>query len=776
MKRLRRIVLGLVAPLLAATLALYLAVVARPFPVADLAGFTDSVRLRDRDGGLLREVVNADGQRARWTPLAAIARPVVDGTIAVEDARFFEHRGVDALGLLRAVAQNLRALHLISGASTISMQLARLVHPHPRTMAGKLGEIVDALRLERAVSKETILEQYLNRAPYGPGLVGVEAASQRYFGKPSAHLSLAEAALLAGLPQGPTVLNPLRHADAARARQRWVLKRMEATGRAAPADVERGVGEPLQISGRTALPRALHFTDWVLSHPMPPGDVRTTLDARLQDALERLVAEHVAALSSGGVTNAAVVVLDNEGCEVRAMVGSADPENKGAGAVNGARARRQPGSTLKPFTYALAFEKGMSPRSVVADVETRYGDAATPLFVPRNFSQDYSGPVLAGEALGRSLNVPAVRVAETVGAAALLRRLHLAGFASLDRSAAYYGLGLTLGNGEVTLLELAQGYAMFAREGRTCAATPFARVPVETPRAFSSEVAALITDVLSDETLRVMAFGPSNALMLGFPVAVKTGTSTNFRDGWAVGYTPRFTVAVWTGDFAGRSLNHVTGATGAGPLFHKAMTLVVSAPGSELPATAARPGLVDVTVCAESGERPGPSCPRRRRVRVLDKDVPTEDCRWHRRIPVDRRNGRRAGAHCPEAFVEERVFDVLPAVFARWQASHGGLTAPSGYSPFCPAQGPVPGALVVTYPRRGETFLIEPGYDRRTQSLPLSAEVEPSLPEVTWMLDGAPVARVGWPYAVDWPLRPGRQRLQLVAEAMRSDPVEFEVR
>jgi penicillin-binding protein 1C len=768
----------------AAAAACLVRLATRPYPVGELDGFRDSVRILDREGRLLREAANGDGQRARWTPLAEISPQVVAATIAVEDARFFSHPGVDPASVARAVLQCLRAGRPVSGASTLTMQLARLVRPHPRTLGGKLGEIVDALRLERAVRKDVVLEQYLNRAPYGPGLVGVEAASQRYFGKPSAHLSLAEAALLAGLPQGPTAKSPLRNPPAARARQRVVLARMRATGRATSEEVARALAEPLQLSPPPPPIEAPQFTDWVLAQRPAPGDVPTTLDAAIQSPLEKLVADHVASLAPGGVTNASVVVLDNERCEVLAMVGSADPRDPDAGAVNGALARRQPGSALKPFTYALAFERGWSPRSVLADVEARYGGAQTPLFAPQNFSQDFSGPVLMGEALGRSLNVPAVRVAETVGVGALLDRLHLLGFASLDRSAAYYGLGLTLGNGEVTLLELAQGYAALARGGLICKATPFPdphAAPAGSrgePRAFAPEVAALVTEVLEDEGLRAVAFGANNALMLGFPAAVKTGTSTNFRDGWVIGYTPRFTVAVWTGDFSGRSLNHLTGAAGAGPLFHQAMKLVVGRGALDrVPRRAApAPGLVEVAVCATSGQKPGPHCPRRRSVRILEKDVPVEECRWHRRIMVDRRNGGLAGESCPSQFVEPRVFEILPALFAEWQAGHRVPAPPSRYSPLCPSRGPVPGALVVTYPRKDEVFLIEPGYDRRTQSVPLSAEVDPHLPEVTWLLDGAPVARVGWPYETAWPLAEGRHRVQLVAAGQRSDPVEFEVR
>jgi penicillin-binding protein 1C len=750
----------------------------RPYPVDDLrAGFPDSIRIRDAEGGLLREVVNEDGARAQWTPLDQISPLVAQATVAVEDARFFSHRGVDGIGLARAIRQDIGARHVVSGASTLSMQLSRLVHPHPRTLIGKLAEMVDAIRMERAFSKRAILEQYLNRAPYGAGAVGVEAASQRYFGMPSLDLSLAEAALLAGLPKGPTELNPFRNEDAAVARQRLVLSRMLRTGVAGPDDVSRALREPLQLAS-TAAPAAMHFTDWVVSLNPAAGDVATTLDRDFQIEVEKLVAEHVKTVSLGGATQAAVVVLDNRRCDVIAMVGSADYWNSRSGSVNGALAKRQPGSTLKPFTYALAFERGFSPASVVADVETRYGDAAGALFVPKNYSEEFSGPVLMSEALGRSLNIPALRVAAEVGPEALLERLRTAGFSSLDQPASFYGLGLTLGNGEVTLLELAQAYAALARGGLTCVVSPFANRPA-TPapiRVFSPDVAYLVTDVLSDEALRVRAFGPANALMLGFPVAVKTGTSTNWRDNWAVGYTPEVTVAVWVGDFEGRTMNHLAGVSGAGPLFHNVMKLAVRRAGRTPRREEPPEGIVEVTVCATSGRKAGAHCPTRRTVHLRRQDVPTEECPWHKELALDRRNGLLAGEHCPSQFVMHQSFEVLPPTYAAWQADRHAQVAPTRYSPLCPAKGPVRGAAVITYPRPHEVFLVEPGYDRRTQTLELSAEVDPSLPELTWLVDDKPVASAPWPYRANWELEAGTHRLQAVAGHLRSDPVAFEVR
>ncbi len=749
------------------------------FDTSDLqSGAGDSIRILDADGGLLREAVNADGARAEWRDLDEISPLLVAATIAVEDQRFFSHSGVDAVGLMRAAWDNVRHVSVVSGASTLTMQLSRLLHPHRRSVWGKLVEMVRARRMERALDKQTILEQYLNRAPYGAGAIGVEAASRRYFGKPNTHLSLAEAALIAGLPNAPTRLNPFRNPQAARARQHKVLARMLETGAIEPDEFRRALRQPLRLRTGHRQPFAMHFTDFALAEARPTGgDFETTLDRGLEKGVEGLVADHVESLALGGLSNAAVVVLDNERCEIRAMVGSADYWDEQSGAVNGALAPRQPGSALKPFTYALAFERGYTPASVVADIETRYGGPDGEEFSPRNFSGTFSGPVMMGDALGRSLNVPAIRVANLVGPHALLDKLRALGISTLTKSADYYGLGLTLGNGEVSLLELTAAYAALARGGLSCRAraTPGGQAHAE--RVFSPEIAYLVTDVLSDERLRIAAFGPANALLLGFPVAVKTGTSSNWRDSWAIGYTSRYTVGVWSGDFEGRSMNHLAGATGAGPLFHNVMSLVVERDHGHSPeAPNPPPGVVAVNVCPLSGLRPSEHCPHHRTVHMLAEDVPTETCTWHEPVLVDVRNGLRAGEHCPEEHTTTLVYERLPPDYATWQAESGEDLAPIAYSPHCPASGPVPGAVVITYPRDGEVFLIEPGYDRATQTLELAADAEALIERVSWSVDGRSVGRSAWPYSTSWRLEPGLHVARASAPGQRDDTVSFEVR
>ncbi|MFN3198942.1 MAG: penicillin-binding protein 1C [Bradymonadia bacterium] len=769
-------------------------------------GFPESLRIRDRHGQLLREAVNADGHRARWTPLNEISPLAIQATIAVEDHRFYAHDGVDPSAVIRAIKQNVSEGRIVSGASTLTMQLARLVKPHPRSFWNKMVEAFHARRIEQTLGKDEILEQYLNRAPYGSGAIGIEAASLRYFGKPSMHLSLAEAALVAGLPQGPGYLNPLRHPERAKNRQLTVLRRMLEEGLVSQQSHDRALNTPLRYVQAPTQPMALHFTDAVIEQHRAlmrdGGDFDTTLDLALQRDVEAMVRDHVAHLKDRGLTNAAVVVLDNDQCEVLAMVGSADYWGSDDGAVNGAMALRQPGSTLKPFTYALAFEQGYSPASIVPDVETWYEDPTGQRYSPQNYHKTYLGPVMMGEALARSLNVTAIRTAQLVGAERLLDRLKAAGFDSLNESIDHYGLGITLGNGEVTLLELARAYAMFPRGGHAC--TPrmlkHAAGGEATQQVFDPVVSALITDVLADERLRALAFGTNNALMLGFPVAVKTGTTENWRDSWAVGFTGQYTVAVWGGDFENRPMHSLAGMAGAGPLFHRVMKRVAGSTGERgLPlGRFAGPGsrkqngddpqqrvadtLREVVICPTSGKAPTAHCPGTRLVRTqVRPGTPSAEVLeaddWMQPVALDARNGLRAGPHCPKRFVKHTAFAHLPAEYAEWQVTSQDLPpAPVQYSPLCPAEGPIPDALVITHPAPGDVFVVDPGMAGEAQRIALKGMVDPPSPSVEWRLDGRKVAKSEWPYTAEWALARGEHTLELVGSGGKSDPVVFEVR
>lgn len=753
-----------------------LVALSRPLPVEALQERPASWRVVDRDDRLLREVVGPDGLRARWAALDEISPWVIAGTVAVEDRRFYRHPGVDAVGVGRAALASARAGRVVQGASTLTMQLARLVQHHPRSPGGKVAQAIDAVRLERALDKDAILEQYLNRAYYGAGAVGVEAASLRTFGKPSRHLSLAEAALIAGLPQLPGARHPSRDPAGAVARQRQVLDAMLTTGAITAAQHARAIAEPLSLRDGRITPEAMHFVDHVMASDPPPGVVRTTLDRDLQRQIQRMTRDHVAALSSGGLRQAAVVVLEHEDCAVSAMVGSADWWAEPDGRINGALALRQPGSALKPFAYGLAFEGRYDPASVVADVPTQYLDGVGALMRPRNYSERFTGPVLMGEALGRSLNVPAIRTANAVGIDEVLALMQRAGLASLDRGVEHYGLGLVLGNGEISLLELATAYAIFPRGGVRCGVRTLSSDPGgDGLRVLSEAAAFLVSDVLYDEALRARAFGWDNPLQLGVPVAVKTGTSSNWRDSLAVGFTDRHVIAVWAGDFGGEPMHQLSGAIGAGPLFRQVVEQLVRTDRAHPPTRPQPPdGVAQIEVCALSGASPTEHCPTHRTVHVPTEHSVRPACSWHQPVRLDRRNGLRASQACPEVYSEERVFALLPADYAAWSASAGG-GPPTAWSPLCPPDGIVADAVVVTHPSPGDVFLIEPGYDRRTQSVALSATVDPPVPQLTWWVDGQPMAQVGWPYEGTLALEPGSHEVVARVGERASEAVRFEV-
>ena len=682
--------------------------VARPLP-AEMArpGAVPSLVIQDRHGLTLRTTRAEDGSRGGWVPFAEVDPELIQAFVAAEDRRFFDHGGVDLLAIVRAVRDNLAAGRIVSGASTLTMQTARLLHPTPRTWRGKLAQALWALRLEAHLDKATILEQYLNRVPLGQGAVGVEAAARLYFGRSARDLSLGQAALLAGLARAPSRDNPLVDPARARERREQVLERMAALGYARPEDVARAREEPVGASAAPANFLAPHFTTQLLLRAegdVPPtGTWRTTLDLALQQELEAEVRHTVARLEDRGGRHAAVVVLENRTGAILAWVGSPDFFADTAGQVDMVVSRRQPGSALKPFLYGLAFDRGYTAATVLPDVPRTYETTAGP-YRPRNYDRRFRGPVRARVALASSLNVPAVELAERVGVGAFLATLHAAGFESLDRPAEHYGLGLALGNGDVTLLELANAYRGLANGGvwrpvRWLEAVEDATTPGDRPgwslgaglgaglgaapdapaaavrftgaawapgqapfgpalaapdngrRFMSPGAAALVLDILSDPVARIPGFGTETPLDFPFPAAAKTGTSRHFTDNWAVAVTGGFTVAVWVGDFSGRPMRGVSGISGAGPLLYRSVLRVARRyPPGHLP-TPESVGATAVPVCLLSGLRAANGCASTVEW-FLPGTEPTRDDDWYR---------------------DGRV--VLPPEYSEWLAMGGGVDA-----------------------------------------------------------------------------------------------------
>lgn len=560
-----------------------------PLPAGLFANHPADWEFLDRTGQSLRSQPPEGEAVHHHLDYSEIPQRLVEATVAAEDRRFWIHHGVDWRATTRAACQLVRNRRIISGGSTITQQLIKLAEPRPRTFRTKLIEAAQAMRLEQVWTKQRILAEYLDRLDYGEYNRGCAAAARYFFGKPLADLSSAESALLAGLPQAPTRLNPNQHPDRARKREQWVLEEMLRACWLTPEQYDRARTEPLRLAPPRRVFEAPHFVDLVISSLPEPvrrsqgrrdlGPIRTSLDLGLNQFAEQALNRQLNRLQSERVSNGAAVVLDNRTGEVLALVGSRDYFSAQAGQVNGAWSPRSTGSALKPFTYLLALEKGGTPASIVADVPTDFA-TATGLFTPVNYDHHCLGPVRYRSALANSLNISAVKVLSSVGGAEPLRRLlQDCGLTTLRRSAAEYGLGLTIGNSEARLLELANAYASLARLGVSRpfqlffsgGASPSDRL---TGSSFDRRVADpgaayLVADMLADNDARTPAFGPESALRFRFPVACKTGTSSDFRDNWAFGYTPEFTVGVWVGNFDGSPMRHVSGVTGAAPILHE---------------------------------------------------------------------------------------------------------------------------------------------------------------------------------------------------------------
>jgi penicillin-binding protein 1C len=724
--------------------------VSRPLPVGTLDAGAQVVTLEDRFGRELRTTRAPDGSRGGWLGLADMDADLIASFLAAEDHRFYRHGGVDPRAVARAAWTNLRAGRVVSGGSTITMQVARMLRPTARSWTGKAGQVIWALRLERQLDKQAILEQYLNRVPLGQGSVGVEAAAALYFGSGADNLSLGQAALLAGLARAPSSDNPLVSPERARRRRDQALSRIVGLGFAPPVAAERARAEPLLERRRVAPFLAPHFTTRILNWAERDGTAahgtwRTSLDLSLQSELEQETRHAVETLADRGARHAAAVVLDNRSGEVLAWVGSPDFWADTAGQVDMVLSARQPGSALKPFLYALAFDRGWTPVSILPDIARVYQTGTGP-YRPRNYDRRFHGPVRAREALASSYNIPAVELASRLGVGSLLHVLRGAGFASLGRSADHYGLGLALGNGDITLLELANGFRGLVNLGVWRPYTWRAGSPDQAPgpgRRFATErSAALVLDILSDPVARIPGFGIESPLDFPFAVAAKTGTSRHFTDNWAVGSTGGFTVAVWVGNFSGRPMDGVSGVSGAGPLLHRAVLATARRyPAGSLPDPRAS-GAVAATVCRLSGLRPGASCPVAPEW-FAPGHAPTDTCTWHQ----------------GEGGVE------LPAEYAEWAEQSEIPRPPRAAGVPAPVRAPDAGFHIVS-PREGDVYRLSPGVESRYATVALRAAGGGAA--VRWTVDGAPHA------PGRWSLQPGRHRLRAISAS--GDSAEVTVR
>jgi len=830
-----------------------------------------ATKLYDRKGRLLFEVLDPRAGRRTRVPLDELPVHLRQAVIAVEDANFYAHPGVDVRGIARALWQMWVERRIVSGGSTITQQLARDVllsedERRQRTLARKLREAILALRIERHFTKDQILEMYLNEVYFGQLAYGIEAAARTYFGKPARDLDLAEAALLAGLIQSPARYNPLVDLDAAKKRQRVVLDLMVKAGFLTAEQAELAKREPLHFAGGDVKMRAPHFVTYVrnlLEAQYGPEQVNhgglevvTTLDLDMQAQAEAIVRRHLARLQDHrpgqpdhNVHNAALVALDPQSGEILAMVGSPDYFDASIdGAVNAALALRQPGSAIKPITYAAAFEAGsrkletgkqtstsnlqpltssvqypvssfqppaLTPATVLSDVPTAFLTKEGEPYRPQNYDRMWHGPISLRRALATSSNMIAVKVLERIGVDAMIEMAHRLGISTFeDRDR--FGLALTLGGGEVRLLELTAAYAAFANQGRRVEpvailavrarergrtqgnsgelrSPEFLRVPPSSPtslppQAISPQVAYLITDILSDDEARLPAFGENSVLKLTRPAAAKTGTTTDWRDNWTVGYTPDLVVGVWVGNADNSPMRYVSGITGAGPIWHDFMEEVLK--GKPARNFQRPPGVVELEVCETSGLLPTEHCPRRKREVFIAGTEPTEYDNTYQAYQIDAATGLLWEEGCQGPRVE-RVYRILPPDAQDWGRQQGIPEPPTrsclspeetiAQSPISSLQSPIP--LVITHPAPNTTFALSPELPRSMQRIEVTARPGGSTPlrQVTLIVDGQPlVTLLQPPYRALWQLEEGTHEVKAIGVDARgrhleSQPLQFTV-
>jgi penicillin-binding protein 1C len=719
--RLRRAAVAASAVLLAVVLGVAVWVAVPVSPRA-LGGRPNTVELLDRDGVSLRATRTPDGALHAWMPLAEMDPALLVAFVAAEDRRFLAHSGVDPRAVARAVITSVRARRVVSGGSTITMQVARLARGLPRTVPGKIRQVFWALRLDAHLSKHAILEAYLNRVPLGQGTTGVEAAARLYFGASARDVSAGQAALLAGIAGAPSRDNPLVSTARAERRRARVLALLQEQGLVTALEAEAAMQEPAIMAGPERAFHAPHFGAALLAeleNVSAAGPIRTTLDLPLQEALEAEVRHTVSALRKSGAQHAAAVVLENRTGGILAWVGSPDFYEPSSGQVDMVVSVRQPGSALKPFLYGLAFDRGFTPASVLPDIATVYQTASGP-YAPRNYDRRFRGPVRAREALASSFNVPAVELGMRVGTAPLLETLRRAGFVSLRRDATHYGPGLALGNGDVTLLEVANAYRALANGGEWRPVRWLVNTdPAGTvERVMTARSAALVLDILADPVARIPGFGPVTPLELPFPAAAKTGTSRHFTDNWAVAVTGGFTVAVWVGNFDGRPMQGVSGVSGAGPLLQRAALLTARRhPPGRLP-TPALAGATQARICRLSGLAPGPHCPVGTEWFAPGHE-PGDRCDWH---------------------TEEGVR--LPPLYAEWaMLALGSGSPPPGRRVARASDDDRDAGLRILSPENGDVFRFVPGVDARFATVGLRAGGVPRGVAPRWYVDGRPLPR-----------------------------------
>ncbi len=782
---------------------------------------TPSIRIMDRNGRLLYDILPQQGGRHAVLSFANIPQCMKDATVAVEDKSFYSNPGFDVAGIVRALWLNLRGGRTVAGGSTITQQVARniLLAQDERTeisIRRKLREAVLAVELTQRLTKNEILALYLNQVNYGGMAYGVQAASQTYFGKPANELLLPECALLAGLPQAPGAYDPFTHAELAKQRQEIVLGLMRAQGYISEDQRAAADAAPLSYNQRPYPIEAPHFI-WVVKDQLDAliaqgkisqGQslvVRTTLDLDDQHTAEQIVARGIAAFKpqpgeiSHNVNNAAMVVLDPHSGEILALVGSADYFDESIdGALDMATSPRQTGSAFKPFIYAEALTPGLQNSELkiqnsegsalpwtavtsILDVSTTFITHDGEPYTPKDYDGREHGPVSVRTALASSLNIPAVKTLQAVGVANTVQLAGRLGITSLDDPSTY-DLSLALGGGQISLLQLSSAYASLANGGYYIPSSAiidirdadgkllYTEPHVSPVQVFDPRVAWLISSILSDDRAREVGFGLNSTLNVGFTAAVKTGTTTNFHDNWTIGYTPNIVVGVWVGNSNYQAMKDVSGVTGAAPMWNAMMrALLADQPDHPFVQPS---GLTQATVCDLSGLLPTPACSHTRTDWFIDGTVPTQKDRWYQQVTVDAATGTLANDATPTSRRKQEVVLDLPVQAQQW-AHSVGLPLLSDLQQQTDLSKPE--SLALVSPTPNTTYHLTSEITAAAQQLPVEAVAAQPFTKVTLYVDGAPLQSfIVAPYQSWWPLAEGQHTFYAEGVTATGDVVRTE--
>jgi penicillin-binding protein 1C len=691
---------------------------------------------------------------------------------ATEDRYFHSHRGVHIPSIFRALAQNMRARRIVSGASTIAMQVARMQSPGSRNIFNKVRESAEALLLVERHGHDRVLRHYLTIAPYGNRVHGIVRAARYYFDKPVEDLSWLQAAFLAGLPQAPGRFDPFDYFKGRRAveRARLILRILHARGLITPVDLRQALASDLRLVEEPHRdPAAMHA---VLRLSQMAGKkrgpiIRSTIDLDIQKRVHRFLGGNLHRLRYRGAGNTSALVVDTQSGDVLAHVGSSDYFNEeDRGAIDYVVTKRPPGSALKPFIYALALEKGVfTAASELPDIQIEFPEDGGQAYVPKNISHTFLGPMLLREALANSRNIPALTALAEVGVEETLAFFHKAGVTNISFTPGQYGLGLALGNLHVTLEELCGLFAILANRGETIGFRYFRDEALpESRRILTSGTADLITHILSDPIARQPSFRRGSALEYEYAVAVKTGTSQGYRDAWAVAYSDRLLVGVWVGNHDWRRMNHLGGLVGSARPIKRIMNALMPQHQHHRTILTEFPPPEDYTdkrICALSGKLAGPDCPHHRVEYFKPGSEPFTECPYHQKAKIDKRNGLLATKYCPARFVEERVLVDLPDSYSKWARGQHLELAPKLESPLCGGwrEEKLP-AVKISAPTNYSRYLWDPDTPAEYSTIRLAADVTPRDEDIIWIVDGIPVAKVGYPHEFRWSLEPGVHKIK----------------